>query len=83
MVVVDVWQDLFMHYYAMTYVMNTIMPILNFINDMHCICATFWTFASLDFDCTHSKFCMHTCDHAHHSTYDLRFKSKLMDSKKL
>ena len=44
----------------MTYVMNTIMPIMNFINNLQCICATFWTFASLDFGCTHSKFGMHT-----------------------
>ena len=74
-IMVVVWQDSFkhvklpsiLHFIARTYVMNTIMPIMNFINDMHCICATFLTFASLDFGWTHSKFCMHTRDHVYHS----------------
>ena len=66
-VMVVVQQDSFMHvkipsilhFIARIYVMNTIMPIMNFIIHMHCICATFWTLAHLilaaltpDFTCT-------------------------------
>ena len=49
--------------------------IMNFITMYVCQIAfvqyfKFWTFVSLNFGCTHSKFCMHTCDkHTHHSTY--------------
>ena len=63
--------------------MNTIMCIMNLINGMPCVCQIafiryfiFWTFASLNFGCTRSKFCMHTHDkHVQHPMHRFAFQN--------